>query len=267
MMEEKQLLYKNANLYYKIAGKGNPVVLLHGFAEDSSIWDGIAVNLSAQYRLLIPDIAGSGKSTLLAGNNIGMEDYAECIFSILTKENIKECVMIGHSMGGYITLAFAQKYPQMLKAIGLFHSSAFADDEAKIENRNKAIEFIRQNGSHAFLKTSIPGLFADAIKSNPDIDHLIEKGKVFLPDAFIQYYKAMIARPDRTEVFRTYPLPVLFVLGMHDKAVPFEQGLQQSYLPFLSHIKILRHSAHMGMLEEKEKAFRILADFLHSVYV
>lgn len=266
-MEEKQLLYKDANLYYKMVGKGNPVVLLHGFAEDSSIWDGIAANLSTHYRLLIPDIAGSGKSTLLAGNNIGMEEYAASICFMLTKENITECIMIGHSMGGYITLAFAEKYPEMLKGLGLFSSSAYPDDAAKKETRNKAITFIKENGSHAFLKTSIPGLFADAEKSKDDINILLEKGKQFSAEALIQYYQAMIARPDRTAILKSFLPPVLFIMGKQDKAVPFQHSLSQSQLPVLSHINILRLSAHMGMLEEKEKSLAFLADFLHTVYV
>lgn len=267
MMEEKQLRYKNAILNYKITGNGNTIVLLHGFGEDSRIWDGIAEGLQLKYQLLIPDITGSGKSTLLPGNNIGMEDYAESIFYILTKENIKECVMIGHSMGGYIALAFAQKYSELLKALGLFSSSAFADDEAKKEARTKAITFIRENGSSAFLKTSIPGLFADAEKSKEDIEALLEKGKQFSPEALIQYYQAMINRPDRTTVLKTIQLPVLFLMGQQDKAVLFDHSLAQSYLPNLSHINVLRQSAHMGMLEEKEKSFYALAHFLQSVYV
>lgn len=266
-MQEKQLLYKDTMLQYKMMGKGNTVVLLHGFGEDSSIWNELAERLQLNYQLIIPHIAGSGKSPLLPGKNIGMDEYAESVFSILTQENIKECVMIGHSMGGYITMAFAQKYPELLKAIGLFSSSAYADDEAKKEVRTKAITFVRENGSAAFLKTSIPGLFADTVKSKDDIDALLEKGNQFSPEALIQYYQAMIARPDRTTVLKTIQCPVLFLMGINDKAVPFNQSLEQSYLPNLSHIHVLRHSAHMGMLEEKEKSFHTLAHFLHSVYV
>jgi pimeloyl-ACP methyl ester carboxylesterase len=175
--------------------------------------------------------------------------------------------MIGHSMGGYITLAFAEKYGQMLSGIGLFHSSAFADDTAKKDTRRKAIGFIQENGSDAFLKTSIPGLFADTIKHNAAIAALVEKGKQFSPQALIQYYEAMINRPDRTEVLTSANFPVLFILGENDKAVPFDQGLKQSHLPNESHVTILRESAHMGMIEESEKSFKNLADFLHSVYV
>lgn len=266
-MTKKQLLYNNSTLHYSVGGQGKTVVLLHGFAEDSSIWEDFTLKLSAHYNLIIPDIPGSGKSTLLQKDQVGLEDYAESIHFILAKENIENCCMIGHSMGGYITLAFAEKYPGMLDGIGLFHSSAYADDEQKKETRKKAIEFIKEKGSNAFLKTSIPGLFADDVKSKIAIEQLIEKGKQFSPEALIQYYYAMINRPDRTTILKTTLLPILFIMGEQDKAVPFEHSLQQSYLPSESHIHILRNSAHMGMLEEKNKSFNSLAHFLHSVYV
>jgi len=248
-------------------GSGNAVVLLHGFGEDSSIWNEMTESLSAMYQFIIPDIPGSGNSSMLSGENISMEDYADSLFAILQKESIKKCTLIGHSMGGYIALAFAEKYPQLLHGFGLFHSSAYADDDSKKETRKKAIEFIQTNGVDAFLKTSTPGLFMDATASKNDIDDLLQKGKLFTPEALIQYYGAMIARPDRTHVLRNFEGPILFMLGAHDKAVPFEQGLEQSHLPGQSHIHILRNSAHMGMLEEKEKSLLNLTDFLQQIYV
>lgn len=266
-MESKNCIFFDRRISYRVVGSGKPVLLLHGFAEDGNIWNGLAEKLSGDHQLIIPDIPGSGDSALLDDANAGITGYADAVNAILEKENISSCIFIGHSMGGYIALAFAEKYPGKIEALGLFHSSAYADDAAKIETRKKGIEFIKQNGAAAFLKTSIPGLFADAEKSKPFIDKLIEKGKAFTNQALIQYYESMIARPDRTSVVRNIHKPVLFVMGQHDKAVPFEHSLQQSHLPAISHIHILRHSAHMGMLEEKDRSFNILAHFLHAVYV
>jgi len=264
---EQTLLYNETSLQYQLMGSGNSVVMLHGFGEDSSIWNEMAESLSANYQLIIPNIPGSGNSAMLSGQNISMEDYADSLFAILQKESIKKCTFIGHSMGGYIALAFAEKYPQLLHAFGLFHSSAYADDDAKKETRNKAIEFIQANGVEAFLKTSTPGLFMDAAASKAHIEELLQKGKGFKPEALIQYYKAMIARPDRTNILKRFDGPILFLLGAHDKAVPFDQGLEQSHLPAQSHIHILRNSAHMGMLEEQEKSLLNLTDFLRQIYV
>ena len=289
-MKEKYILFQHTKLYYKTVGTGFPVLLIHGFAEDSRIWDGQVEFLKNDYKLIIPDLPGSGKSEMInsplsfgeglgvrSKENVGMEDYALCIKQILTEEKIGRCIMIGHSMGGYITLAFAGKFPGMLIAFGLFHSSAYADDDEKVNMRKKAIGFIESNGSEAFLKTSIPGLFMeqgnsklpDALlekekmpghKNWPDI--LIERGKKFLSVALIQYYKAMIARPDRTKILKSTDLPVLFILGEHDKAVPFKMGLEQSHMAKQTHVHILRNSAHMGMLEEPDKTNQILANFL-----
>jgi pimeloyl-ACP methyl ester carboxylesterase len=266
-MSTKTFSFFNSQVSYRVRGKGAPVMLLHGFAEDGSIWDELADKLSARYRLIIPDIPGSGSSTLLSNDQAGMEGYADAMHALLEKESIEQCSIIGHSMGGYIALAFAEKYPAKLNALGLFHSSAYADDAAKIETRQKAIGFIEQNGAAAFLKTSIPGLFADAEKSNAEIAILLEKGKTFSSEALIQYYESMMARPDRTYLLKTLGVPILFIMGQHDKAVPFEHSLQQSHLPKQAHIHILRQSAHMGMLEEREKSFEVSAHFLQTVYV
>lgn len=259
----KQISFQNANICYNTSGKGLPVVLLHGFAEDSTIWDNQVEFLRDRIRLIIPDLPGSGKSEMITKKNTGIEEYADCIKEILSAENIERCVMIGHSMGGYITLAFAEKYPEALISFGLFHSSAYADDDLKKETRKKAIGFIKEHGAFPFLQTSIPGLFCPESNSEA-INALIEKGKAFSAAALIQYYEAMIARPDRTAILKHAPVPVLFIMGEHDKAVPFKHSLEQSYLPGESYVNILRKTAHMGMLEETGKSNEILANFLLS---
>ena len=294
-MQEKNIYFQNTELHYKTTGPGIPVVLLHGFAEDSTIWDNQVDFLKTNYRLIIPDLPGSGQSQMLntplsfgeslsrpigrlgVRSNIGMEDYAQCIKQILDAEKIERCIMIGHSMGGYISLAFAEKYPGMLISFGLFHSSAYADDVAKVETRKKAIKFIETNGVEAFLNTSIPGLFydqgnsgaADALlggtgQATELARRLIEKGKAFSPKTLIQYYQAMIARHDRTMILKKSTSPVLLIMGEHDKAVPFKHSLEQSYMADQSYIHVLRNSAHMGMLEEPGRVNEILANFLLS---
>jgi len=152
-------------------------------------------------------------------------------------------------------------------AFGLFHSSPFADTEEKKATRLKAIEFINKNGSLEFLKTSIPGLFTtEYIEQHKEkVDELITTGAAFLPQALTAYYTAMINRPDRTAVLKQFPNPILFICGLHDKAIPFQQSMQQVSLPAQAHIHILRSSAHMGMWEEAEKANEALKDFLSQV--
>ena len=259
------MVWNGSQINYKIYGSGKPVVLLHGFGEDSSIWDEQVKFLKDKFLIIVPDLPGSGASEMFHGDEVQISDYAEAIRDIFDEEKLNAAVLIGHSMGGYISLAFAEKYPGLLSALGLFHSGAYADDPDKIATRKKAIEFIQKNGSPAFLQTSIPGLFFDAGKSKPNIEQLIEKANNFLPGALVQYYRAMIARPDTTEVLRQIQCPVLFIAGQHDKAIPFAHSLQQCHIPTNAHIHILRDSAHMGMLEEGPKSNQILAQFLHSL--
>jgi len=263
-MLNKNFSYQSANIFYRTTGKGKPVVLIHGFGEDGEVWINQVNFLKDHFALIIPDLPGSGKSEMIT--DMSIQGMAEVIKTLLSEEKIDTCILIGHSMGGYITLAFAEKHPQLLTAFGLFHSSAFADNEEKKATRLKAVEFIKNNGSYSFFKTSTPGLFSADWSNNHqhEIDALIDKIKDFAPEALVQYYKAMIARPDRTAVLKTFNGPILFIIGTHDKAVPFEQSMQQCYLPAQSHIHILRNSAHMGMWEEADKANTALLEFLSS---
>lgn len=258
----KNFQYLSSTISYSIFGKGKPVMLLHGFGEDSAIWQKQIEALKDKFLIIIPDLPGSGQSDFLQKENVQLEDYAAILKALLQQEKIEKCILIGHSMGGYITMAFAEKFPEMLAAFGLFHSTATADDTEKIATRKKAIEFIQQNGSQPFLKTIIPGLFMNPEISEPDINLLIDKADNFKKEALVQYYQAMINRPDRTAVLKNSSVPVLFIIGVHDKVVPFNVIMQQTHLPQISFIHILQQAAHMGMLEETGKTNKILADFL-----
>ncbi len=262
----KEFLFNNNRLCYYTAGQGPALVLIHGFGEDSSIWEHQAVHLISNYRLIIPDIPGSGLSAAPDGN-LSIEDFADVVKAVLQEEDITSCTMLGHSMGGYIALAFAEKYPAVLNGLGLIHSTAFADSDEKKIARAKSIDFIRANEAYSFLKTSIPGLFCNEFtNSQPSmIEALVEKAAAFSSAVLINYYRAMIERPDRSTVLTSLEKPVLFIAGLYDNAVPFEQSLKQFHLPAQAHIHILRHSAHMGMLEEITATSMAIADFSASV--
>lgn len=257
-----RILQPLCSIHYEVLGQGEPVVLLHGFGEDSSVWDSLIPGLEKNYKLIIPDLPGSGYSTFLKKDRVIMIDYAHCLKAILDKEKIKKCTVIGHSMGGYITMAFAEKYPTCLKAYGLFSSTAVADSAEKKETRNKAISFIKENGAEAFLKTAIPNQFADVKKSKKLIEQQLEKGKKFENKALVQYYRAMIARPDRTNVLKRSTVPVLFIFGENDNLIALEEGLKLTSLPQQAHVHVLKNSGHMGMLEEPKESIKILNKFL-----
>ena len=273
MQKNRFIQYKNKSIHYRMIGKGRPVVLIHGFAEDGNIWKGLIKYLQNNFLLIVPDLPGSGKSEMLDGENVSIEDYAEVIKTILDKElpkvspkggDLEGAILIGHSMGGYITLAFAEKYPDLLNGFGLFHSSAFADDEEKKQTRQKAIDFIIAKGSHSFLRTSIPNLFAGK-EHLKEMEDLIEEGKNFKPEALIQYYHAMINRPDRTDVLKTFNKPVLFIIGEKDNAVPMQASLLQCHLPAIAHVHLL-DTGHMGMIEQSERSSVIVESFLQKYF-
>jgi len=259
---EKTILYQTKKIFYRTIGSGDPVMLVHGFGEDGNVWDKQVEYLKVKYRLIVPDLPGSGQSEMI--NDMSMEGMAEVLHSIIHEEHIDKCTVIGHSMGGYITLALVEGYWNHVDAFGLFHSSAFADTEEKKETRKKGIGFIKQQGAFEFLRTTTPNLFSPNSKEQiPDsINNFIESLKGFTPEALISYYEAMINRPDRTSILKNTKNSVLFIAGEHDNAIPINDVLKQCHLPEKSYIHVLKKSGHMGMMEETQNANRILEEFL-----
>ena len=260
---EKIILYESKKIFYRSIGSGKPVMLVHGFGEDANVWDIQVDHLKDKFHLIIPDLPGSGKSEMIS--DMSIEGMAEVLHSIIHEEDIDTCTVIGHSMGGYITLALVEHYWNHVNAFSLFHSTAYPDTEEKKETRKKGIEFIQQHGAFEFLKTSTPNLFSPGTKSQTPtlVTDFISTLSGFSPDALIAYYNAMMARPDRTSVLKKTTNPVLFVTGIFDGAVPPDDVLKQCHLPEKSYIHVLKKSGHMGMMEEPEKANRILDEFLN----
>lgn len=262
---KKSFLYNGKRLYYRVSGQGRVLMLVHGFGEESSVWDGLLPGLEEQYRVIVPDLPGSAESELIPDMTI--EGMAEALHAIIHEEEAGHCVVIGHSMGGYITLALVEKYWNHVSAFGLFHSTSYADSEEKKATRRKGIAFIREHGAQAFLKTATPNLFAPATRE--ENTELVEKqiaGLIrFTPDALVACYEAMIQRPDRTEILKQSRVPVLFIIGKWDQAVSPEDSLKQSHLPGISYIHLLENSGHMGMLEEPGTVKMILDEFLRGI--
>jgi pimeloyl-ACP methyl ester carboxylesterase len=252
----------NNQLFYRDLGTGNPTLLLHGFAEDSTVWDNQISALADTCRLILPDLPGSGHSPTTT-----IEDMAATIKALLDELNIDQCTLIGHSMGGYIALAFAALFPEQLNALGLFHSTAYPDTEEKRAIRRKAIDFIRTNGSAPFIRQSTPNLFsAHTREHHPElIETAIAKYSTLAPSTLIAWYDAMMARPDRTDVLRQFPRPVLFIIGRDDNVIPLQQSLEQSWLPPISQLYIVENAGHQAMLEQPEKSNELLLEFINFV--
>ena len=240
-------------------------MLVHGFGEDASIWEPQIQALQAHCMLLVPVLRGIGTAADCSLPS-SIEEMATDLLSILDAENISACIMMGHPMGGYITLAFAALYPERLLAFGLIHSTAYADTEEKKAIRRKAIEFMSANGAAAFLKTTIPNLFGEKFisENNDQVNTLIEKSVSIDTSVLISHYEAMIVRPDRTEVLTKSKVPMLMIIGKQDKAVNPADAEAQSKLNPLCHTAIL-NIGHMAMLEAPEQLnmhMRMFIDFV-----
>ncbi|TMI74221.1 MAG: alpha/beta hydrolase [Bacteroidetes bacterium] len=263
---EKEITIAGKKIFYRLYGQGNPVMLVHGFGEIGDVWLNQVDALQDKYRLIVPDLPGSGRSEMIS--DMSVEGMAEILKMVINEETgdprQAQVSVIGHSMGGYVTLALVEKYGETLNSFGLFHSTAFPDSDEKKAARRKGIEFIRENGAFEFLKTTSPNLFSAKTKEERAsmVDQFIESLKDFSPEALIAYYEAMINRPDRVSVLKNFKKDILFVMGEYDTAVPMADGLKQCHLPQISHVHILHESGHMGMMEEAAKSNQVLEEFL-----
>lgn len=269
-MQEKEITHRHKKIFYRTIGEGPVIVLLHGVPFDGSLWSK-QFNAFPENKLIVPDLPGSGRSEMI--DDMTMEGMAECVKDIIVHETASlffksgephSVIVIGHSMGGYITLALAEKHPELLNGFGLFHSTAYADSEERREGRKKTIELLKQKGTAEFVKNSLPNLFSPVSKEQSPklIEEQISIGSKFSAEALIAYQAAMMERKDRREVLKNAIVPVLFVFGRHDNAVPLKDGLEQCSLPKNSLVHILENSGHTGMKEELEKTKEILLEYL-----
>lgn len=259
----QQLSYRNQLVRYQVEGTGPTILLLHGFCEDHRIWDFTIPALSQRgYRIICPDLPGFGMSAVIP--NPTLDDYADCMAAILVQEGAESAVVIGHSMGGYVTLALASKYPARVRGLGLFHSHPFADSPENQEARQKSIDFIDRQGSLAYVKQLIPKLFpASFAASQPEvIEALILKASEYPATGIQHALHAMATRPDRTQVLHEYKGPVLLLLGREDALINPIQRTEMLALPALGSIHLLAEVGHMGMYESPDSCRQILLDYL-----
>jgi pimeloyl-ACP methyl ester carboxylesterase len=151
--------FRRVPVHFTVEGDGPVVVLLHGFLEDSSIYDEMAKILAISYRVVCIDLPGHGLSGVV-GYRHSMEDMASAVRQVLDTLGVDSCTLVGHSMGGYVALAFAELFPMKTDGLVLFHSTALADSETKLKDRERAIAVVRKN-AEAFVRSSIPMLFAE----------------------------------------------------------------------------------------------------------
>lgn len=256
----ENISFNNRQLAYKVTGTGFPLVLIHGFCEDHRVWEELMLELE-NWQIIRIDLPGFGQSE--ASEDSSVEYFAGAIKQVLDILKIESCIMVGHSMGGYSTLAFAELFPAYLKGFGIFHSHPFADSEANRENRQKSIDFITQNGPIHYVKQLIPKLFPPGFITSKRflVDRMVFNASRYSDSGIIGGLAAMRDRPDRTDVLRNSSVPVLFVLGEKDDLIPFEKQLEQTYLPSIATVRIFPRLGHMGMVENPKKTGKAIQEF------
>ena len=261
---DKRIEYKDITGFYRDEGSGPVIMLLHGFGMDGSLWDDLVEELKKDFRVLVPDLPGIRHSGL-TNESLTIEWIADFAKAIIEKEEVEKIHLLGHSMGGYVVLAFAEKHPVRLESIGLFHSHPFADDKEKIKNRKRSIEFVQKNGVRLFLDELYNNLFSEEFSTNQGtvILGLKEKAYEYSPDALVALTEAMFKRPERTEVLVNFNGPVLFILGKEDKIIPLKSGLVPVSLPEVSAVHILEKAGHMGMVECRVESIDFIRKFVN----
>ncbi len=252
-MNNTSTAFKNKKISYRTKGNGKCLVLLHGFLESAEIWDAFAKELSKEFKVVTVDLPGHGNSEQ-TGEVHTMQLMSDAVKEVLEHLQVKECVMIGHSMGGYVTLEFASRYPEYLKGIGLFHSSAFADSPEARQNRERTIELIKQD-RQGFIRNFIPDLFAVANRSKYDneINILKERASLIPNASIIAALEGMKERKDHLQTLSAMDVPVLFILGKDDSRIPLEKVIDMVTIPKHADVLIMGNVGHMGYIEAENE--------------
>ena len=254
--------FKKGTITFSDTGKGRVVVLLHGFLGSHEIWESTVDSLSKSFRVIAIDLPGHGTSDTFGYVN-SMELIAKAVKAVMESLRLKRYVIVGHSMGGYAALAFADLFPDNLRGLCLYHSTAYEDSEEKKKDRSRSIKVVKSN--HKIYTTEvIKNLFA-----NKNAKYLKEEiafaqkiaGKTS-KQSIIASLEGMKDRPNRDIILGMAHYPIMMVIGELDNVLPYEQLLEQAELIKEKHILYLEHDGHMGFLESKIRSNLALKKFL-----
>jgi len=259
-------LFEGRKISYNDSGKGFPVVLLHGYLESSEVWNGFGVKLASGYRVISIDLPGHGNSDVV-GETQTMEKMAEVVKDVILKLGLQKVFIVGHSLGGYVTLAFLELFPEYLSGYCLFHSQPFSDSPEAIEKRKREIAIVRAGNKDLMYPDNITRMFASSnldkfalnLQRSRDIASLIP-GK-----GIIAVLNGMIQRTSRLSIMEEGRVPCLWVLGSLDNYIPCEAIQKKVKLPGNAKVIILEHSGHMGFIEEEDKSVRVISEFVNNL--
>ncbi len=261
----KHILFRDKKIHFSVQGNGKAIVMLHGFAESMEIWNYFIRKLSAKFTVISIDLPGHGRSECLDIPHT-MENMADAVYEVIKSLNPGPCIMVGHSMGGYVTLAFAERYPKKLKGFTLFHSQAAADSEEARDNRDRMVALIRKD-RRGFIRTFVPSLFdpGNVKRCREDIEELRKQAAMMAKEGIIAAQEGMKVRPDRTHILANAQVPVQFIIGKNDPKIALELIMSQTTLPPHSEITLLEGVGHAGFYEAREETYKSIKAFAERI--
>lgn len=255
-----KLTYKNINISYTDIGKGTAVVFLHGFLENSTMWDFFTAEFSKKYRVITIDLLGHGETECL-GYIHTMEDMADMVHAVLRELHIRKAVFVGHSMGGYVALAMAELYPDMVKGIVLQNSTSRPDSEERKQNRDRAIKAVKQSYTN-FVRMSIANLFSEDNRDRlaAEIEVVKEKALKTPLQGIVAALEGMKVRKSREVILHTANFPMMLVLGKKDPVMNYDENIDQVNG---TDVKLITYpDGHMAHIEDRDLLIKDLSEFL-----
>ena len=255
----KNILYKNTKISYTDSGEGNAIVLLHGFLENKKMWKDYVSFFSNQYRIITIDLLGHGESDCL-GYVHSMEDNARAVHEVLEYLQIKKTTILGHSMGGYVGLAFAELYPENIQKLILLNSTSKEDSSEKKLNRTRAIKAVKQNYVN-FVSLAIANLFSENNRTRlaDEIEKVKTQALKTPLQGIVASLEGMKIRKDRETLLRENLFPVLLILGKKDPVLNYEESIAQIENTTVELISF--DDGHMSHIENKEELKKVLSEF------
>jgi Predicted hydrolases or acyltransferases (alpha/beta hydrolase superfamily) len=240
-------------LAYDRRGKGTPLVLLHGYPLDHHLWDDVLPLLEDTFDVIVPDLRGFGESTI-ADSSPTMDDYASDIAGLLDYLGIQKTAIVGHSMGGYVALAFARLYPGRVRGLGLVSSQVLADPPDRKEGRYKSATDVAENGIASVVATMTPKFTADEKLQSFARASMARQQ----PAAYIGALKAMAERIDSTPLLSSLKVPVVIIHGDSDALIPVDRAREVKVALPQAHLVEISGTGHMPMMEAREKTAEAL---------
>ncbi|AUP79818.1 alpha/beta fold hydrolase [Flavivirga eckloniae] len=257
------LEHKGINIFYTDKGKGNAIVLLHGFLENSTMWDAFIPTLSKKNRVICIDLLGHGKTDCL-GYIHTMELMAEMVEAVLKHLKIRRSTFIGHSMGGYVSLAFAEKNPDALKGLCLMNSTASADSPEKKKNRDRAIVAVKQNHK-AFIRMGISNLFRPKNRTIfSEKIKLLKKEALKTPlQGIVAALEGMKIREDREVLLHFTPFKKMLIVSKRDPVLDYDALISQAKN---SDVKLVEFpDGHMSFIENESDSLQSIMHFIENM--